>query len=215
MKHIALFLAVVIFALSLVSCGNLNYFYGSEWKYTAEEFYNGPFDKVKEKIVEISKECGLDLYNFTSRTDDSNAAIWLSDEQATFVFRFRCDNYWCSIETEMFFFGNGEEDLLNYDAQKTYIDFANKVTHTLVYDADPNLNAYKHSFDYCVENNESSYDGEKHYDALLGDLTYGVKVKVENYGYRKNLNGNLEFDAKCNIYHLEGLLSGEFVDSLA
>ena len=53
MKHIALFLAIVIFALSLVSCSDLTYYKGAGWTCKQEDFYNNHYEPTREKVVEV------------------------------------------------------------------------------------------------------------------------------------------------------------------
>lgn len=215
MKHIALILAVVIFAFSFASCGDLTYYAESDWEYSAEEFYGEPFDKIGANMLAISEKHGLSLYQSIKRQNDNDAYIVMCDLNATYMFNFGCEDLWCSFKADMYFFGESEDALADYSAQSKYVDFLNEVTQLLTYGYGAETNAYKDSFDYCMENGVETVENEKHFDAMLGDLIYGVDLNVEGQGYRKNLSGNRESELKCNFYHLDGLIKGDFEAGLA
>ena len=215
MKHIALVLAVVIFAFSFASCGDLTYYAESDWEYSSEDFFGEPFEKINSKILAISEKYGLSLYQGKYCIDESSTWILMCDSNATFMLKFRCEDLWCSFGADMYFFGESEDALADYSAQSKYVDFLNEVTQLLTYGYGAETNAYKDSFDYCMENGVETVEHEKHFDAMLGDLIYGVDLNVEGQGYRKNLSGNRESELKCNFYHLDGLIKGDFEAGLA
>ena len=90
MKHLALFLAIVIFALSLVSCDNLTYYKGAGWSCPQEEFLDRYYDPIANKIMEISKK--HDIKGVLEGTDvaDDHFVLFVYDANFTARFDFSC-----------------------------------------------------------------------------------------------------------------------------
>lgn len=215
MKHIALVLAVVIFAFSFASCGDLTYYAESDWEYSSEEFFGEPFENINSKILDISEKYGFEFCNTIYYENDSCKCILIYDDVVSFIIKFDCEDLWCVCEIEIFFFGEDENDLADYEKQKKYIDFINDVKNTLVYNYENQSNLFKESFEYCVANEVESYDSEHHFDAMVGELTYGVLLNTNEYGYRYKFRGSVYDGKACNYYHFRGLLRGDFEAGLA
>ena len=151
MKHIALFLALVIFALSLVSCGDLTYYKDAGWSCTHEEFLEKYYDPIGAEIMEIAEK--HEIAAKLSGTDIMDDVFVLFVYNSTFTarFTFLCEELWGKCSIDLHFYGSDESQLNDYSVQKKYVDFLNEVVSTLAYDIESNTCKFEDSFNYCLD----------------------------------------------------------------
>ena len=217
MKHIALFLAVVIFALSLVSCSDLTYYKGAGWTCKQEEFYATHYEPTREKIIEVAKEHGIDLA-WCGGTDvlDDHFLLIAIDEKFTAYFNFSCEELWGRITVDYYFFGSDESELTDYNLQKKYIDFLNDIVCLFAYDMYEEENVFDAAYNLCIQDSKNSYEKVLVNDRMTGGVSYGLSLGYEgtfnsNHTSKPRDNeDNYTVTLKCNYFYFEGLVDSGF-----
>lgn len=215
MKHIALFLAIIIFALSLASCSNLTYYKGAGWSCPQEEFLDRYYDPISNKIMEISKKHEIKAIIEGTDVMDDHFVLFVYDAHFTARFDFSCEELWGVMTADFHFYGANESDLHNYELQRKYVNFLNEVASLFAYDVEEDTCKYEEAFNYCIENDVKVREIKLHDDAMTKGAEYRVSIDVnENVGNHTLRNKTGEaFD--CNCYHFRGLLSGDLDSILA
>jgi hypothetical protein len=209
MKHIALLLAILIFALSSVSCGDLTYYKDSGWYCPQEEFHDRYYEPVVEKMTQIATKHGIEFYNGgTKSVADDHFMLWISNEEFTCKFYFTCEERWGKFEAKMNFYGTNASQLGDYNAQKKYVDFLNEFTYTVAYVVDASTNIYEEAYNHCVANSTKNFEKEWHYDDMTDGSKYGLELESEN-GIKE------ETEWGCNYYYFEGFIGSNLDVSLA
>ena len=209
MKHTALILAVLIFAFSLVSCSDLNYYKGTGWDCSQEEFYANHYDTTKAKLKELATENGIDIVLESADLSDDHFMIVVYDDKFTCYFNFNCEELWGTVSADLYFYGSDESELNDYAAQKKYVDYLNAVLCNFAYDMNTETNVFESSYNYCTAE-VRSYEKVLVRDAMTGGVAYGVKLDTERNVINHTLRGDKGFAYKCNLYHYKGLLDGSF-----
>ena len=199
MKHIALLLAIIIFALSAVSCGDLTYYKDAQWDCPQEEFYDRYHEPVEAKIMQVIEASGVEVKHFVEAVDDDAFRFVFQNDTFVCLIYFYCEELWGHCNVNMYFYGEDEGQLRDYDAQKKYLDLVNEVTHLIAYKIDPELNMYENAYNSCIENNVNTFEKEIHYDAMTGVSKYGVVIDSDKYAEH----------GRNNYYYFEGLLRGD------
>lgn len=215
MKHIALFLALVIFALSLASCSDLTYYKGAGWSCSQSEFYATHYEPTREKIIEVAAEHGIELACGGTDVYDDCFMLVAFDKNFTSYFYFNCEELWGRIEVRYYFLGSDESDLADYDLQKKYIDFLNDIVCLFAYDMYEEENVFDAAYNLCVSEGKTSYEKEKVKDNMTGGVSYKLVLGAEeslnvNHTYRKKTGEGYYETFKCNYFYFEGLVDGGF-----
>lgn len=215
MKHIALFLAVVIFALSLVSCSELTYYKGAEWTCTQEAFYESHYEPTRLKIIEVANAHGIDMECGGTDVFDDHFMLVAFDKNFTVYFNFSCEELWGRITVDYYFLGSDESELTDYNAQKTYIDFLNDIVCTFAYDMNAEDNVFDAAYNLCVQDEITSYEKVLVKDRMTGGSSYRISLGVEKqlniyHTGRKKVGDEIVVPLKCNYFYFEGLVDSSF-----
>lgn len=203
MKHIALLLAILIFAFSAISCGDLTYYKDAGWNGPREEFHQKYHEPISAKIQAVAQKYELDLRWRSRCIEDDGFSITMYDDAFECRLDFISEQLWATYTAQMWFFGDDEGSLGNYSAQKKYVDYTNEIVQLFAYGVDNTVNIFETSYNECVENGKTSYSKRIHSDSMLGELRYGVSMYNSEYiGYHPKK------EAKCNAYYFKGLLNG-------
>ena len=215
MKHLALFLAIVIFALSLVSCDNLTYYKGAGWSCPQEEFLDRYYDPIANKIMEISKK--HDINGVLEGTDvaDDHFVLFVYDANFTARFDFSCEELWGVITADFHFYGTDESQLQDFELQRKYVNFLNEVASLFAYDVEEDTCKYEEAFNYCIENDKQEREVKLHDDAMTKGVEYRVRIGVDENVGNHTLRNKTGEAFICNCYHFRGLLSGDLDAILA
>ena len=205
MKHIALLLAIIIFALSAVSCGDLTYYKDANWYCTEEDFYDQYCVPMTEKILQLAEEKGCYKNHYTKHDGNGEFLLVVYDGLSVCIMYFYGHEYWGKCITQMHFLGTDESELNNYEAQKKYLDLYNEITNLFAYGIDEETNIYDDAYNSCVEGGNGTFENELHYDAMCGYVKYGVEFGSNKYSE----------DRKTNFYYFEGFLKGDLESVLA
>ena len=217
MKHIALFLAIVIFALSLVSCSDLTYYKGAGWTCKQEDFYDNHYEPTREKVVEVAKEHGIDLaWCGGAHPMDDHFVVVAFDKNFTVYFNFSCEELWGKITVDYYFFGSEGVELTDYEAQKKYIEFLTDIVSIFAYDVYEEDNIFDAAYNLCAQESKTSYEKVLVNDKMTGGVSYGVILGFEkefnsNHTTRpKDTEGSNTVTLKSNYFYFEGLVDGGF-----
>ena len=214
MKHIALILAVVIFAFSFASCGDLTYYQNTGWRSVQENFYGDYYTPVFEKINEIAVGCDIDALCDGVYVTDDQFVVTVCDEKFVCRIGFVCEELWGVLNIQMYFFGNDEEKLADYSEYEKYINFADEISYFFAYDVDENI--FEEISKYCIENDKTEVEKELHHDSMTGGIRYGMNLGSKEYTKIYNdyvVNSINAEQRKCNYYYFRGFLS-ENMDEL-
>lgn len=216
MKHIALFLAVVIFALSLVSCSELTYYKGAEWTCTQEAFYESHYEPTRLKIIEVANAHGIDLeWCGGAHPVDDHFVIVAFDNNFTAYFNFSCEELWGRITVDYYFYGSDEVERTDYAAQKKYIEFLNDIVCTFAYDMNAEDNVFDAAYNLCVQNETTSYEKVLVKDHMTGGVSYGTILDYErefnvNHTSKQSLAEGGIVNLECNYFYFKGLIDSRF-----
>ena len=209
MKHIALLLAILIFAFSAISCGDLTYYKDSGWYCPQEEFHDRYYEPIVATMTQIATKHGITFNNGGSKSgSDDHFMLWISNKEFTCRFDFSCEERWGNFKAKMNFYGTDENQLTNYEAQKKYVDFLNEFTVTVAYVVDSEVNIYEDAYNYCIQNSIKSYEKEWHYDDMTDGSRYGLELESDN-GMRESA------EWPCNFYYFEGFIGANLDVALA
>jgi hypothetical protein len=215
MKHIALFLAIIIFALSLASCSNLNYYKGAGWSCSQEEFLEKYYDPIGAEIMEIAEKHEIKAVIGGTNIMDDIFVLFVYDASFTARCTFFCEELWCNFTIDLHYYGSDESQLNDYSVQKKYVDFLNEVVSTFAYDIESDTCKFEDSFNYCLENEVEEHKTQIQYDAMTGGTLYSVSLGVDENVGNHTLRNKTGEAFMCNCYHFQGLLSGDLDNILA
>ncbi len=217
MRYIALIVLIIALIFSFLLYEDVSYYEGSEWNCSEEEFREKYVDLIDTKVCNLKEKYNLVCeYKIETPPDSSGCIIkvTLFDETFTMDFVFGCKTRYGYYLANLYFYGNGEDDLTNYDAQKVYVDFLWELTDLVAYDINSETNIFEDSFNYCMQNNVEGFNENIHFDSLVGYIEYGVGLKCEHYGYFYKLEGNSDLEIQSNVYSYKGLLKGTLENEL-
>ena len=215
MKHIALLLAILIFAFSAISCGDLTYYKGAGWSCTQEEFLDKYYDSVSAKILEIAERHDIRAVLEGTDVTDDHFILFLYDASFTARFDFMCEELWGKCTADLHFYGKDESELSDYNAQKKYIDFFNEFAALFAYDVELDTCKYEDAFNFSMEQGGKIYETQIHYDAMTRGAGYSVQFGVDENVGSHTLRNRSSDTFKCNCYRFYGLLDGDLANILA
>ena len=213
MKHIALLLAILIFAFSAISCGDLTYYADTGWRCPREEFSNKYYDPITAKIVAVAEAHDLDLIMERSTVASDHFVVLLYDNVFTFRVDMISEELWGTCEFKFYFLNSDEAKLWDYNAQKKYIDFAYEVTSLIAYGVDENI--YENAFKSCISNGRKTFEAELHFDAMTGDEKYGLVLCDAEYDGNHIIKSSQDGVLKGNYYYFMGFIGGDIDSNLA
>lgn len=211
---------VIIFAffmfmllLSVLTLNDGAYYKSSGWSCSNDDFYERYVAVYKERIRELQDLYKIDCLEYSeSREYDKDVITthYLYNDLFTvcILFANRSDGEYAEYKIKLFYFGDENNSLHDYEAQENLVGFINELTAEIAFDAQSELssNPFEALYDECVEEGKSSARRNHHFDHIVGYLGYSVNLRNDSHGYYYKMQKNSDFVIESNVFSFDGLL---------
>jgi hypothetical protein len=99
------------------------------------------------------------------------------------MFGARADSTYAKYKASLYYYGENESDVDDYDKQKNLVDFLSEITHYFGYDTGAPENKFEQFYNSCIDNEKTNEYQLIHQDDLIGDVSYSVILKSDKFSY--------------------------------
>ena len=187
-----------------------DYYKGAEWDCKPEDFREMYLGIIENKIVELQTKHNIECKKYINPDYDTMIEYYLYDDTFTICLMFgaRANSTYAKYKASLYYYGENESDLDDYDKQKNLVDFLSEITHYFGYDTGATENKFEQFYNSCIDNEKTNEYQLIHQDDLIGDVRYSVILKSDKFSYYYKIEKNDEIGTLANVYSFEGLMKG-------
>ena len=211
--YLKIILCIILFFSSLLmsSCG-MEYAKDSGWNRDIQNFDTKYVEFYKDKVAELKEKYSIDCVEKWEQKDgDAGECILtasLYSDSYTICLLFANRRHFGDFEVKLYYYGENEESLSDYESQRPLVSFINDLTKYVAFDnkIEGDENHFERLYNECHKQSQSVASYIYHFDDLVGYVGYGVGVSKDNYGYYYKMEKNSELEILANSFVFEGLL---------
>ena len=174
-------LCIVLFISSLLmsSCG-MEYAKDSGWNRDIRNFDIQYVEFYKDKVAELKKKYRIDCVEKWEQNDKDDGECILTaclySDSYTVCLLFANRVHYGDFDVELYYYGENEESLSDYESQRPLVSFINDLTKCVAYDSkiEGDENHFERLYNECRKQSKPVASYIYHFDDLVGYVGYGV-----------------------------------------
>ena len=205
---ISLEISLICCLLSLIPKQPTSKYASSSGWNCEEDFYSNYYPQIEEKLSELQEKYSLHCEKNVEQRTEQAIYICMYTDIYTFEFLFTSHDQHGSYSGALYFYGENEKQLYDYNLQKNLVDFLSDFTHFIAYGVDTDVNTFEEMYNYCMTHSIDGYRQQLHFDPQVDSVEYGISLKNEHKdNYYKGKKVDIS-DLKANYYYFNGLIKG-------
>ncbi len=202
---------VLMFSILLQSCGESDYYEGSKWECSVENFHDEYGDAINNAIVELTNKYSITCTHEVDVSKQGHILHYIYNDVFTYYLFFGTNNGdWGIYEASLYYFGD-DKQLKDYSYQKDLVYLFNELTCSFAYRVETDKNMFEEQYIFCIDEQIGGTRTVLHFDEYIGYVEYGVVLDVDNKGYYYQMMKNEDIQVNANYYYFRGLLRSDIV----